>query len=230
MKTQIRKESKIYSRLSLYAKCGAISLLLILSILVVACGGNTQTNTTPVNLNGPVVTVTIKMGNSLASPTPTLPPYWCGAWPAQATPTFNKGKTKVTIYAKFVQNNNGNPQGVDGASATAIVNWADGTTDQLQVTTGTDGLATFTFSTANHDNALNKVSLVTVTFTKTGINQCVVDQDRSAFFTLVNSNNGNGNNNNNNGNNNGNNNNGNNNGNNNNGNNNNNNGNNNNGN
>ena len=202
MKSPMWKQWKIYSRLSLYAKCGAIFLLLVLSVLIVACGGGAEASTTPVNLNGPVVTVTIKMGNSRISPTPTLPPYWCGAWPAQSTPSFNKGKTKVIIYAKFVQNNNGNPLGVDGATANATFQWGDGTAETLTSTTGTDGLAMFTASTTNHDNALNKVSLVTVAFKKEGVGTCQVTQDRAAFFTLVNPTNNNNNNNNNNGNNN----------------------------
>lgn len=190
---------KIYSRLSLYAKSGAIFLLLVLSVLIVACGDGTGTNTTAVNLNGPVVTVTIQMNNNLVSPTPTLSPEWCGAWASQSTFSFNKGKTMITIYAKFVQNNNGNPTGIDGANANATIQWGDGTSDQQTATTGTDGMATFNVPTANHDNAVGKVLLVTVTFQKSGVSTCTVDQDRAAFFTLVNpANNNNDNNNNNN--------------------------------
>lgn len=198
---------KIYSRLSLYAKSGAIFLLLVLSALIVACGGGTGTNTTTVNLNGPVVTVTIQMNNNLVSPTPTLSPEWCGAWASQSTFSFNKGKTNIPIYAKFVQNNSGNPTGIDGATATATIQWGDNTSEQLTSTTGTDGMATFNVSTANHDNAVGKVSLVTVNFTRDGVTPCTVAPDRAAFFTLVNTtsnnnNNNNGNNNNNNNNNN----------------------------
>src|SRR5690348_7633275 len=164
MKSRIQKSGKLKTRFSLPALCGAMLMPLVMSVLVVACGSNNGTNTAAVNLNGPVVTVTINMNNKHISPTPTLPPYWCGAWAQQTTPSFNNGKTKVVIYGKFVQNDDkGNPAGVDGADATAQVFWPGGASETFPATTAADGVAMFSIPTENHDTALNRVTLVTVT-------------------------------------------------------------------
>jgi hypothetical protein len=179
-----QKSWRSHPRYSLFAKAGAILMLFVLSVVVVACGANA--NTTAVNLNGPVVTVTINMNNNHVSPTPTLSPMWCGAWASQSTFSFNDGDTKVTVYGKFVQNDKGNPIGVDGATATATVYWPGGATASYTSTTTHDGLATFEIPTDNQDNAINKVTLVLVSFSKEGVGNCAVAQDRAAFFTLVN--------------------------------------------
>jgi hypothetical protein len=184
IKSHTQKSWRSHPRYSLFAKAGAILMLFVLSVVVVACGANA--NTTAVNLNGPVVTVTINMNNNRVSPTPTLSPVWCGAWAAQTTPSFNNGDTKVTVYGKFVQNDKGNPIGVDGATATATVYWPGGTTASYNATTTRDGMATFKISTDNQDNAINRVTLVVISFTKDGVGSCTVNQDRAAFFTLVN--------------------------------------------
>ncbi len=166
--------------LSFYIKCGALFLLFLLSVLIVACGGN---ESNAVNLGAPVPTVTILIGNS-SSPTPPLPDYWCGAWATQTSPGFNPN-TVVGVYAKFTHNVNGNPEGVDGAAATAVVQWPDGTTTTLSTTTTPDGLAVFSVPAGNKADAVNRSTLVTVTFTKTGLTPCVVDGARAAFFTLI---------------------------------------------
>jgi hypothetical protein len=159
-------------------------MLFVLSVLVVACGADT--NTTTVNLNGPVVTVTINMNNKRVSPTPTLSPVWCGAWASQTTPSFNNGDTVVTVYGKFVQNDKGNPIGIDGATVNATVYWAGGAPASYTATTARDGTATFKIPTDNQDNAINRVTLVTMQFAKNGVGTCTVSQDRAAFFTIVN--------------------------------------------
>lgn len=166
--------------LSFYIKCGALFLLFLLSVLVVACGG---TDGNVANLAGPVPTVTIRIGTN-GSPTPPLPDYWCGAWATQTSPGFNPN-TVVGVYAKFTHNVNGNPEGVDGAAATAVVQWPDGTTSTLSATTTPDGLAVFSVSAGSKASAVNRSTLVTVTFTKAGLTPCVVDGTRAAFFTLV---------------------------------------------
>lgn len=166
--------------IAFYIKCGALFLLFLLSVLIVACGG---TDSTAVNLGGPVPTVTIHIGNN-GSPTPPLPDYWCGAWATQTSPGFN-ANTVVGVYAKFTHNVNGNPEGVDGAAATAVVQWPDGTTTTLSATTTPDGLAVFSVPAGNKANAVNKSTLVTVTFSKAGLPSCVVDGMRAAFFTLI---------------------------------------------
>lgn len=166
--------------LSFYIKCGAIFLLFLLSVLIVACGG---TDTNVANLGGPVPTVTIRIGTN-SSPTPPLPDYWCGAWATQTSPGFN-ANTTVGVYAKFTHNVNGNPEGVDGAAATAVVQWPDGTATTLSTTTTPDGLAVFAVPAGNKADAVNRSTLVTVTFTKAGLAPCVVDGTRAAFFTLI---------------------------------------------
>ena len=170
-------------------KIGATVSLFLVSILIVACGTNTASLANP---GDPVVTVTIDLNSSNSSPTPTLPEYSCGAWATQSSPPY--GTATVGVYAKFVHNvkanpndpnDVGNPQGVAGAAAVATVNWPDGTQSQVSGTTGSDGLASFPISTANRGDAINKITLVTVQFTKDGVPPCTVDSTRAAFFTLV---------------------------------------------
>jgi len=170
------------SRISyaLYLKCGAIFLLFLLSILIVSCGGNG----TDTNLGQPPVTVTIQLGQSDGSPTPPLPEYSCSAWVTNTTPGINTNST-IGVYAKFVHNVNGNPEGVYPASAVATVLWPEGNVNVTSNTTS-DGLAVFAVSTANRGSDLNKIILVTINFTgSTGVPPCTVDVNRAAFFTLV---------------------------------------------
>lgn len=183
MKPSLWKQWKTRTTLSLYAKCGAVFLLFLLSVLIVACSSGGDP--TAANLAGPVVTATINMGNASGlSPTPTLPAYWCGAWATQAAPNI-KVTTEVGVYAKFTQNVDGNPQGVGAATATATVLWPDGNAQTFTVNTTPDGLAVFTIPITNQDTAINKVTLVTVTFNKPGVGTCTVGADQAAFFTLV---------------------------------------------
>lgn len=170
-------------------KLGAILSLFALSFLVVACGTNT---TSAANLGSPAVTVTIDMNGGKASPTPSVPAYWCGAWATQSSPPI--GTAAVGVYGKFVHNvksdpndpnDPGNPQGIEGASAIATVVWPNGTEAQIAGITGVDGLAAFSVPTAGRMDALNKITFVTVQFTKDGIPPCTVDQARAAFFTLL---------------------------------------------
>jgi hypothetical protein len=169
-----------------YLKCGAPLLLLLFSMLIVACGAGTEANSTLTTPDGPVVTVTIRLDtNKRGSPTPTLPNVWCGAWATQSMPNYDDGKTTVAVNAKFTQNVNGNPIGVDAATATATLFWADGTSQSQTANTTPDGLAVFFFPTEGRSGALNKISIATVHFSKPGIGECTVGQDRAAFFTLV---------------------------------------------
>jgi hypothetical protein len=124
------------------------------------------------------------MGNTDGlSPTPTPLAYTCGAWATQTTPPY--GTDRIGVNAKFTRLVDGNPQGVDGATATATVLWPNGTTDTLSAQTTFDGLAVFTVQTANHADAVNKITLVTVHFEKGGVGNCDVDANHPAYFTLV---------------------------------------------
>ncbi len=168
--------------LSLYLKCGAILLLFALSVLIVACSSSAPTDT---SLGDPTVTVTINLNQSNSSPTPPLPPYTCGAWVTNTTPAYNTTSV-VEVYAKFIHNDaNDNPVGVGGASATATVLWPDGSTSTVTATTTSDGLAVFPVAISSKADAINKVVLVTVTFTSPDGHSCTVNQNQAAYFTLV---------------------------------------------
>ena len=183
MQFRFWQREKMYTSLSLYLKCSAIFSLFLLSVLVVACGSGAATVSGSGNLGNPPVTVTIQLGVGNGSPTPSLPPYSCGAWATNTTPAYNT--TQVGVYAKFVQNVDGNPQGVDAATATATVTWADGSVTTLTAQTTADGLAVFAVPTAGRVAAINHFTFVTITFHKDGIPDCNVGQDKAAFFTLV---------------------------------------------
>jgi len=177
MRLQLWKSWKKTTSFSLYLKCGAIFFFLMLTILIVACGGNSSSS--PADLGNPVVTVTIRLGGDNGSPTPPLADYSCGAWATNTSPASTAGS--VNVYAKFVHNLNGNPEGVDNASASATVEWPDGTTDSESAITTSDGLAVF--SIPLKPIAINKIVLIQVTFSKAGVPPCSIPQ--AAFFTIV---------------------------------------------
>ena len=153
-------------------------LLLLLGILLSACGGGTQTAAVS---STPTAVPTIQMQDPNPTPIPTLPPYTCGAW--TTTPSLDSNKvSQVGIYAKFTKLVNGNPQGVAGATATATLQWPDSGPDVRTVATTADGLAVFIFPVSHHPGALNKIILVTVDFNN---GQCKVAEDRAAFFSLI---------------------------------------------
>ena len=172
---------KVKTSFSLFLKCGAILLLFFLSVLIVACGSGAGGSST--DLGNPQVTVTIQLGAN-GSPTPPLPDYWCGAWATQTSPVYNMTST-VGVYAKFVHNVNQNPVGVGEASATAIVRWADGTSNTQTVTTTNDGLAVFSIPTGGRAADINTVTLIEVDFVAKDGTTCKVQNDRQAFFTLM---------------------------------------------
>src|SRR5436853_2052746 len=172
---------KVKTSFSLFLKCGAILLLFFLSVLIVACGSGAGGSST--DLGNPQVTVTIQLGGN-GSPTPPLPDYWCGAWATQTSPAYNMTST-VGVYAKFVHNVNQNPVGVGEASATAIVRWADGTSNTQTVTTTNDGLAVFSIPTGGRAADINTVTLIEVDFVAKDGTTCKVQNDRQAFFTLT---------------------------------------------
>ncbi len=178
-----KRQSTSVSGQSCYLKCGAAFLLLSLSALVIACGSG---NTTPAaNSSGPQVTVTIKFNNNL-SPLGTMAPYLCGAWVTNSTPALNAG-SKIPVYARFIHNVNGNPVGVNGASATASVIWANGGRESQSTRTTSDGLAVFYFTIPNQPNMVGKNNLVMVSFSSSDGQTCRVDNQPqpAAFFTFV---------------------------------------------
>lgn len=166
-------------RFALSLKCGSVFGLFLVSVLIVACGAN---NTAQVP-GSPPVTVTINLNQTFASPTPTMPPYSCGAWATQTSPGYSPGAT-VDVYAKFVQNVNGNPVGMNNAQANATVLWPGGGQQQIPTRTSSDGLAVF--QVPLQPAAVGHVVLVAVEFTSAD-NQhtCNVSGSQDAFFTPI---------------------------------------------
>lgn len=170
--------------LSLSLKCGSVLFLFLISVLVVACGPN-NTAQFP---DTPPVTVTINLNQAaFTSPTPALPAYACGAWATESTPAYNPSST-VQVYAKFVQNVDGNPVGMSAARATATFLWPSDPPTTQNVLTTSDGLAVF--SVLMQPSALNHVVLVDVTFASADGQHSCSDtdsngQNTAAFFTAV---------------------------------------------
>jgi hypothetical protein len=177
MRLHLWKSSKKPTSFSFYLKCGAIFFFLILTIFIVACGNNSSTSSA--DLGNPIVTVTIRLGDYDSSPTPPLPAYSCGAWATNTSQTSSAGS--VNVYAKFVHNVDGNPEGIGGANASATVEWPDGTTDSESAVTTGDGLAVFSIPLKSV--AINEIVLIQVTFSKTGVPSCSIPQ--AAYFTIV---------------------------------------------
>src|SRR5215472_11794817 len=169
------KQLKLHTSFSFYGKCSAIVLFFTLCALIVACGTSNSSQVDPSNQS---VTVTIDLNGSKASPTPPLPDYLCGAWVTNTSPGFNPN-APISVFAKFVHTVNDNPVGVDGATATAQIHWPDGTSGTATAKTTSDGLAVIPIMLK--PNAVNKIVLVQVTFTKDGIPPCQVPQP--AYFT-----------------------------------------------
>ena len=173
----LSQQDKTKTLLNLIIKCCAISFLFFISILIVACSSN---GTSQLNPGTPVVTVTIKLGQDISSPTPTLSLYNCGGWATDTSPPFSSTST-VSIFGKFTQIVDGNPVGVSGAIATALIQWPDGTSDTMNTTTTSDGLAVF--PVAIKPSAINKLVTISITFTMPNVPQCTIP--KAAYFTAI---------------------------------------------
>jgi hypothetical protein len=181
MRLQSWKQLKARTSPSFYLTCAATALLFILCGLVVACGSTT--NNSQVDLSNQAVTATIDLNGSNSSPTPQLPDYLCGAWVTNTSPGFSPDQPDqpISIFAKFVHTVDENPVGVDGATATATILWPDQSTDTATAKTTPDGLAVI--SILLKPDAVNKLVLVQITFTKNNTPPCQVPQP--AYFTPV---------------------------------------------
>jgi hypothetical protein len=172
----VSRQHKKNTILTLLMKYGAISFLLLFSILLVACSGN---GSSQVDLGTPVATVTINLGQVIGSPTPTLNDYYCGGWATDTSPAYSPTSI-VSVFGKFTQIVDGNPEGVGGANATATIQWPDGTTDTLNATTTSDGLAVFPVPIK--PSAINKLVTIVITFTIPDA-QCTIPS--AAYFTAI---------------------------------------------
>jgi len=104
---------------------------------------------------------------SLSSPTPTFPPFTVGTWPSNYSPNNNDTLTIYVICRKqdpTMQQPSTAAQGVSivvnfQAAGPAAVNLAP-----LTATTGTDGIAAFTFQLNDPTSGVPIVVLVTATY------------------------------------------------------------------
>ena len=172
----LSNQDNTYTLFNLIMKCSAIFFLFSISILIVACSSN---DTGQLNPGTPVVTVTIKLGQDIGSPTPTLSPYYCGGWATNTSPSFSSTST-VSIFGKFTQIVDGNPVGVLGATATATIQWPDGTSDTMTTTTTSDGLAVFPIDIK--PSAVNKLVTISINFTSPKAT-CTIPS--AAYFTAI---------------------------------------------
>jgi len=173
----LSNQDKTNTLFNFIVKCSAIFFLFFISILIVACSSN---GTSQLNPATPVVTVTIELGQDIGSPTPTLSPFYCGGWATDTSPAFSSSST-VSVFGKFTQIVDGNPVGIGGAIATATIQWPDGTSDTMTTTTTSDGLAVFPVPIK--PSAINKLVTISISFTKTGIQQCTIPS--VAYFTAI---------------------------------------------
>ncbi len=174
----LSRQHKNNTLLTLLIKAGAISFFLLLSILIVACGGSGSSQGDP---GTPVATVTINLGQVIGSPTPTLAPYYCGGWATDTSPAYTPTSI-VSIFGKFTHIVDGNPEGVGGAQAIATVQWPDGTGETKTATTTSDGLAVFPVA-INNISAVNKLVTISITFTSPQGVTCKIPS--VAYFTAI---------------------------------------------
>jgi hypothetical protein len=183
-----KKPQKNRSFVSLSFKYGFIFVLVTLSIALVACGANSSGNSITAAGATPTPKATATMINindaNQLSPTPTLPAQWCGLWMTDESPIYSSGGN-IPIYAKFVSQQEGNPVGIGNATVYITVQWGDLTTNTFTPPlTSASGLTTFNIPMSGHSGAINKLSLVTATFSAGGVT-CSVGTDRAASFALI---------------------------------------------
>jgi hypothetical protein len=178
----ISRQGKTNTFLNRIIKSSAISFLFFTSILIVACSANGGSQIDP---GTPNVTVTIRLGQDIASPTPPLNKYYCGGWATDTSPPFSSTST-VSVFGKVTHtvtvDGISNPEGVQDATAVALIQWPDGTTDTMSVTTTSDGLAVF--PVAIKASAINKLVTITISFTNAqGALICTIPS--AAYFTAI---------------------------------------------
>jgi hypothetical protein len=161
---------------TLLAKFSGVCLLFVFMVIIVACG-STSDQVTP---GIPAATVTISFGQFIGSPTSALQKVYCGGWATDATTPYSATGV-VNVYGKFTQtDSNGNPEGIYGATATAIIDWPDNTSTKIIQTTTSDGLAVFTIPL--NASAINRIVLIQISFVK-GNQACTIPQ--AAYFTAI---------------------------------------------
>jgi hypothetical protein len=161
---------------ALFAKLSGIGLLFLFMVVIVACG-STSNQATP---GTPAATITISFGQFIGSPTSSLQKVYCGGWATNATTPYSANGV-VNVYGKFTQTDqNNNPVGIGGATATATIVWPDQSTQTTTTTTTSDGLAVFTIPLKA--SAVNRIVLIQIMFQKGNLT-CTIPQ--AAYFTAI---------------------------------------------
>ena len=150
-------------------------LLIFSMVFIISCGSDNS----QVAPGTPVATITIAFGQFNGSPTPPLNGYYCGGWATNTSPLYSSNGIEY-VYGKFTQTVQGNPVGVNNASAVATILWPDGTTQVENTTTGSDGIATFVIPI--RASAINHLVLIQITFTS-GTETCKIPS--AAYFTAI---------------------------------------------
>ncbi len=155
---------------SLTFRLGITGIALALPLILAACGA------APSQV-APQQTVTISNTfQSQVSPAPAVPTYRCGAWSSNNAPGAD---STIIIYARITKNTK-NIAGVNGATATAVVHFQDGSQelDQHPVS-DSGGYVSFTLPLQGRQ-PLRIPATVDVTFTNFpgGTLRCT-----PAFFT-----------------------------------------------
>ncbi len=185
MQESLTQSLKKKSFLFLHIKYGSILFLVVLSALIVACSSGSNTTTNGDNALGAGSTAVIHLDTNNLSPTPSLAQYWCGAWITKSTVSYDPNAV-IALYAKYTHNVDGNPVGIAGAQVQALIHWGDGTTPApLTQTTTADGLAVFFVPIGDKEGAMDKLSLVTFTFSAPGATTCTVDDKRPVSFAIT---------------------------------------------
>ena len=169
------QSSKQISSVPLYVKCSGIVLLILSMVFIVSCGSDNSQNAS----GTPVATITISFGQFNGSPTPDLNGFYCGGWATNTTPLYSMNGIEY-IYGKFTQTIQGNPVGVNNASAVATILWPDGSTQVDNATTGSDGIAVFAIPL--RPSAINHLVQIQIKFTS-GPETCTIPQ--AAYFTAI---------------------------------------------
>lgn len=149
---------------SLALKSGVFCIALL--FMLAACGA------TPDQV-APQETVTVSNAfQSQVSPTPTVPPYRCGAWSSDNAPGPN---STINIYARITKD----IAGVSGANASAVVHFQGGDQSLGQQQSDNGGYVMFTLGLQGRQ-PLRIPATVDVTFTNVpgGTLHCT-----PAFFT-----------------------------------------------
>jgi hypothetical protein len=137
-----------------------VAALCIISVALAACQTSSESSAAPADSSGANVFHT--PNPSLASPTPTFPPFTVGAWPSNYSPGNND---TITIYILCrVQKDMNNPPLPPNPPVQVTVLVGDPVGGTHTATTDNDGLAAITFAYNDPQSGVPVVVSVQVTY------------------------------------------------------------------